>query len=138
MENEDNHIVDECLGCFTELIDQLTEPLSPRDAASALFGLQGINVLTDEVKGVLLALTEKMAASEEQWSPKDIGYALVGMSGLQQTAGGSPEVVGVISLINIKLGQSELRGESGVTFKLFGGKGFKIFDAYGNVITKGR
>ena len=81
-------------------------------------------------------LLHKMQESAEQWSAREIGYALVGMSGLQQSAGDSQEVANIVSEINLKLSLSELQGMDGVTFKLFG-KGFKIMDATGAVIMKG-
>jgi hypothetical protein len=137
MENENNHLVDECFELFAQLVGRVEGEMTPHDLANALFGLQGVNLLTKEVKHLLTALALKMTGSQEQWTPKEIGYALVGLSGLQQTAGSSEEVASVIALVNVKLSQSELQGQPGVTFRLFGGKGFKILDAFGNVICKG-
>merc|ERR1711871_139876 len=137
MENENNHAVDEVLHCFAELISRLDQPMGPHDMANTIFGLQGVSVLTKEVKLLLKAISNMMKSSHQQWNPKEIGYALVGLSGLQQTAGSSEEVVNVIEQINVKLSQSELQGQPGVTFRLYGGKGFKILDAYGNIICKG-
>ena len=93
-------------------------------------GLQGIEQLSESVRQVLILLLQKMQESTEPWSAREIGYALVGMSGLQQSAGNSAEVMAIVSEINLKMSQSELQGMDGVTFKLFG-KGFKIMDAAG-------
>ena len=61
------------------------------------------------MKQVLDFLLRKMRESTEQWSAREIGYALVGMSGLQQSAGESQEVANIVSEINLKLSLSELQ-----------------------------
>ncbi len=136
MENSNNHVVDECLGLLAGLMGSMQESMTPQDLANALMGLQGIEQLSEPVRQVLILLLQKMQESTEPWSAREIGYALVGMSGLQQSAGNSAEVMAIVSEINLKMSQSELQGMDGVTFKLFG-KGFKIMDAAGAVIMKG-
>ena len=142
MENNDNTLVDECLGLLADLMDRMDEDennmmtMLPHDLANALMGLQGIENFTPPVQQVLRLLTCKMRESRDPWTAREIGYALVGMSGLQQAAGDREEVINMVSEINFKMSQSELQGLPGVTFKLFG-KGFKIFDATGAVIMKG-
>ena len=136
MENSNNHVVDESFGLLVGLMGTMQETMSPKDLANAFMGLQGIEQLSKSVTLVLEFLLRKMRESTEQWSAREIGYALVGMSGLQQSARDSPEVAKIVGEINLKLSQSELQGMDGVTFKLFG-KGFKIMDATGAVIMKG-
>ena len=81
------------------------------------------------MKHLLTALALKMTQSREQWTPKEMD-TLVGLSGLQQTAGPA-KVASVIAQVNVKLSQSELQGQPGVTFRLFGGKGFRSWTPSG-------
>ena len=44
MENENNHLVDECFELFAQLVGRVEGEMTPHDLANALFGLQGVNL----------------------------------------------------------------------------------------------
>ncbi len=83
MRGEDDVVVMECIGLLCDLIEDSAGMMSPRQISYALYGLQGTQTLTEEVRATLRVLTDKMRQSQGKWSATDIGFSIAGLSGLQ-------------------------------------------------------
>jgi len=147
MSNTDSSVVTDTLGLLADVAEASGEIMRPRDVGNALFGMQGMDVNVPEVRAALDVLLQKMrqggnsdagvglgvsvgvdagsayAGAEDEYSVKDIGYCLSGISGMPRLV--YSEVDELLSELNLKVAKSKLAGNSELTF-LQSGKRIKV------------
>ena len=111
------------LGCLTDRLESCPDIMSPLDLSNALYGLQGMTSDSMEVRVLLTVLIAKMKQSEGVYTGRDIGYSLVGLSGMQPAM--HDEVHEIFEELCVKVSRSEFKGQPNLLFMQFG-KGVRV------------
>lgn len=125
MDDKSNQVI-KALGLLADRIEASPCEMSPQDIANAVFGLQGMTTESDEARAVLLALLPKMRSSTGTFSTRDLGYCLTGLSSMQESLMSCEELGEFMSEFNLKVSQSDLKGQDIITFNVFNAKAVKV------------
>ena len=110
--------VEVALGVLADKLESCTDIMTPLDMSNALYGLQGISSDSVDVRTLLNALIAKMKESEGIYSGRDIGYSLIGLTGMQPIM--HNEVHEILEELNVKVSRSEFKGQPNLLFMQFG------------------
>lgn len=111
------------LGYLADQVESCAEVMSPLDLSNALYGLQGISSDSLDVRALLNALIMKMKQSDGVYTGRDIGYSLIGLSGMQPVT--HDEVHEIFEELCVKVSRSEFKGQPSLLFMQFG-KGVRV------------
>jgi hypothetical protein len=123
MAPEDGPEVLQALSLLTEQLEACEHVMPPVDLSNALFGLQGCVSEHEEVRAALIALTDKMRASDGIYNARDIGYSLAGLSAMQPPS--CDEVRAITEELVVKVSRSPFQGQPNLLFLQFG-KGVRV------------
>lgn len=123
MSLDDGPQVEVALGVLADKLEACASVMTPLDLSNALYGLQGISSNSLDVRTLLNALIAKMKESEGVYTGRDIGYSLIGLSGMQPVM--HNEVHEMFEELCIKVSRSEYKGQPNLLFKQFG-KGVRV------------
>ena len=110
--------VEVALGVLADKLESCTDIMTPLDMSNALYGLQGISSDSIDVRTLLNVLIAKMKESEGIYSGRDIGYSLIGLTGMQPIM--HKEVHEILEELNVKVSRSEFKGQPNLLFMQFG------------------
>ena len=80
----------------------------------------------EEARAVLTALLPKFKQCAQVFTPRDIGFCIAGMAGMEPTKLVYEEIMLIFEEINIKVAGSELKGRPELLFEVFANGGIKI------------
>lgn len=110
--------VEVALGVLADRLESCSDIMTPLDMSNALYGLQGISSNSLDVRTLLNVLIVKMKESEGVYTGRDIGYSLIGLSGMQPIV--HSEVHEILEELNVKVSRSEFKGQPNLLFMQFG------------------
>jgi hypothetical protein len=125
MSADDHPCVSNIIGLLADRLEMCRDELKPVEIANILFGMQGMAAYHEEVRAVMAALLPKMRECQTIFTPRDIGFSIVGLTTMQPLKLVHEEVWLVLEELNIKVGSSSLKGRPEVLFEMFG-RGIKV------------